>query len=130
MIYVASPYSHELFSVRFERFRQVSLFTAWLLKQNIPAYSPIAHTFPCAMFGDMEHGFADYEFYDKHMISLSTEMYLLCLDGWDKSVGVKAEVAYAESLGLQITCWDVDQHGISYASSLRLNVNPCTHGTI
>lgn len=65
-------------------------------------FSPIAHFTPIANHGGLPHGWGFYEPFDTAYIRLSKAMLICCLDGWEKSIGVKAEIEIATKLIIPI----------------------------
>jgi hypothetical protein len=101
-IYLASPYTHDDKRVVEDRVHQVCVVAAKLMNRGIPIFSPIAHTHPIAMAGALPTGWEFWKKYDKVMIGGAEQLWVLQLDGWDISVGVKAEIDIATELGLTI----------------------------
>jgi len=101
MIYLASPYSHPDADVREHRYRQVVWHLANLILEGEIVYCPIAHSHDVAqMITDRIQHQADvfsFEFWratDEAMMACCSEIRVLCLPGWEKSVGVAAEIEY------------------------------------
>ena len=105
LIYLASPYTHKDTKVCRRRYKQVSLSTIHLLQHGIHAFSPInynggpewtrkKHQLP------IEWHF--WEVYDKNFLDRCDALVILTIDGWDKSVGVAAEIEYAKDLGMPV----------------------------
>jgi len=99
LIYLASPYSSDDLAVRDARFEAVCREAARLMQGGVHAYSPIAHTHPIAMRGDLPTDWAFWESYDRVMIDAATEVWVLMLDGWQESRGVAAEIKIADEAG-------------------------------
>lgn len=107
MIYLASPYSHTDPAIRELRFRQVCQFAGTLIRKGLFVFSPIAHTHPIAMAGELPTHWRFWEAYDRHVLSMCSEMLVLKLEGWAESRGVAAEIRIAKEIGLPInfTSW-------------------------
>lgn len=101
-IYVASPYTHADPEVMERRFNQVSEYTAKLIRQGIVAYSPIAHSHPLAIEYDLPGDFYFWFHQNYGMLEMASKMVILCLDGWDTSRGVIAEIEFCEHHGIEI----------------------------
>lgn len=99
LIYLASPYSHVDVAVREARFRRVCEHAAKMMQRGSFVFSPIAHTHPIAVTGELDTGFAYWSEYDRKMIAVCDELHVLMLDGWRESVGVSAEILIADELG-------------------------------
>lgn len=103
LIYLASPYSHPDIAVREARFRAVCEVAGAMMRDGLMVISPIAHTHPIALAGDLPLAFDFYAAYDEVLISRCDELHVLMLDGWRESVGVTAEIAIAERLNKPVT---------------------------
>lgn len=117
MIYLASPYSHEDPAIKQERYMKVMEATARLLQTGHFIYSPIVHCHAMAVEYDLPTGFDFWKNYDFDMIESSEQLYVLCLDGWDRSIGVLAEIEFARSWNLTITYWEMGDDGEMSQSS-------------
>jgi hypothetical protein len=102
LVYLASPYSHPDPAVRQQRFETVCFVAANLMREGHHIYSPIAHTHPIALKGDLPLGFDYWEAYDRKMLASCTDLWVVMMDGWRESKGVKAEIAIAAELGLPV----------------------------
>lgn len=102
LIYLASPYSHPDEAVRARRFWDVCDAAAKLMREGHQVFSPIAHSHPIALCGELPTDWEYWRDYDEAMLAASSELWVLMLDGWRDSVGIKAEVAIAERLGLPV----------------------------
>jgi len=102
MIYLASPYSHPLSSVREDRFKRVSIVAARLLKEGKIVYSPIAHTHPIAVYGELPNGWEFWEKIDRAFMQRCDSLVVVKMPGWEISRGVLAEIRMAHELGLMV----------------------------
>ena len=98
MIYLASPYSDPDPAVKAQRFDVACEAAAALMRQGHMVFSPIAHTHPIARF-DLPGGWHFWAAYDRAFIQWCDELWVLTLPGWDASVGVTAEIEFADMLG-------------------------------
>jgi nucleoside 2-deoxyribosyltransferase len=103
MKYLASPYSHDDPAVRLQRFEAACRAAAILLRNGVLVFSPIAHTHPIALAGDLPLDWAFWQRFDREMIAACDEVIVLCLDGWASSRGVQAELAIAEEFGIPVS---------------------------
>lgn len=100
MIYLASPYSHELAEVREQRYWTVCYAAAKFMAEGHHIFSPIAHTHGICLQGKSQNfGFEFWKVFDEEMIRLCDEFWILQMDGWEQSKGMKAETAYAYEIG-------------------------------
>ena len=102
MIYLASPYSHVDPAIREQRYLGALAALKKLLDQGRWTYSPIVHCHDLSIRFDLAWDAKFWEQYDRHMIRSARTVIVLTLPGWDVSVGVAAERAYAERLGMSI----------------------------
>lgn len=97
LIYLASPYSAKQETVVERRVVQTQDAAARLLKAGHIVISPILHSHPMAGLVSFDH--AQWLDVDKQLIDRSDEVWVLCLDGYAKSEGVKIEVDHAQATG-------------------------------
>lgn len=108
LIYLASPYSANEVpldrtpnSIREERFQQACKQAADLMLQGHAVFSPIAHSHSVEIHGlpAPKLGKEGYDFWLKQDFSIlinCDEMWVLMLDGWKESKGIKAELAFCK----------------------------------
>lgn len=104
LIYLASPYTHEdheVMSFRYEA-ALAHIHESLTTLTHATLYSPVVHYHPVAERYELPR---DYEFW-KHrntdLICVAKELWVLRLEGWDKSKGIAGEVAYAESIHVPV----------------------------
>jgi hypothetical protein len=90
-IYLACPYSDSDPTVRQQRFEKVNRFAAELMRTGVMVFSPISHTHPIAVAGELPKGWDFWERYDRTFLEMSRAMVVLTLPGYETSKGVKAE---------------------------------------
>lgn len=98
MIYLASPYSHPDPAVREQRYLAACRVCSKLMKEGLHVFSPIAHTHPVAVVGDLPKGFDFWREYDQWFVSRVDAVYVLMIPGWKDSTGVTAEIAMAHDI--------------------------------
>jgi len=94
MIYIASPYSDPDLQIMQARFIAARAYAARLTTLQITCYSPIVHFHPMAAYHNLPTGFDFWRPINEEMLSLAKSLHILCLTGWDKSVGVSAELEW------------------------------------
>ena len=99
MIYLATPYSHPDPEVMEQRFQQACKVAGKLMGQGHIVFSPIAHTHPIAVEGNLDRGWGFWGKFDYEFVSFSEEVWVVKMDGWDTSRGVAAEIKLATELG-------------------------------
>lgn len=107
--YLAAPYTHPDPEVRAERYRVISKFAAELMLGGTVVYSPISHGHAI----EMEHGgpMGTHAFWLPQCFGIlrhCSELLVLRLPGWDKSVGVAAEIDLAQTLGIPVNYTDLE----------------------
>lgn len=111
-IYLASPYSHALASVREERYQAACKKTAQYMNKGIAVFAPIVHSHPVAAFMPPEKCM-DFDLWmklDLPLLKDATELHVLCIDGWRQSRGVAREMEFAEynRIPLKLVFMDIE----------------------
>jgi hypothetical protein len=112
LIYLASPYSHKNVDVIERRVMEATIATAVLIDRGHIVYSPIVHTHPLSKwvtFSPVNHSMHEmsgWMAYDFAFLAHCDEIWVLCLDGWQESSGVKAEIEHAHQLGKPVRYFD------------------------
>jgi hypothetical protein len=102
LTYIAVPYSHPDENVRHARFHAVNKKAAELMNQGMHIFSPISHTHPIALAGELPLGWEFWKQYDEVMLAACHKLIVFMLDGWKESKGVQGEIEIATRLGLPI----------------------------
>jgi len=102
LTYLAAPYTHVDAAVRAERMREVDRFAAHMFRQGKVLYSPLSHTVRLAEDNDLPDKWDFWAPTDYVYLSLSKELLVLMLPGWEKSVGVAHEIKYAKEHGIPV----------------------------
>ena len=102
LVYLASPYSDPLITVRLRRFETACKVAAKLMAEGIFVYSPIAHTHPIAEASNLPLGFEFWERYDRAILQCCHKMIVIQLPGWEQSKGIAAELEIAKELGIPV----------------------------
>lgn len=96
MIYLAQPYSHPDPEVRQARYETAIHAVVCLALKGYHVFSPIVNSHPLVLACPSLGGeFEQWREFDEAMIARSDAVYVLMIDGWSESVGVKAEMEYA-----------------------------------
>lgn len=102
LYYLASPYSHTDVKIKKMRAEAVTKSAVDLLKLGVFVFAPISYNEPWEKYNLP----GDWKFwceFDKTFVSrCDGGIIVLMLDGWDKSVGVTAEIEFAKSIGLPV----------------------------
>ena len=97
MIYIVSPYTHSDPTVREQRFDAACAAAAVLMRAGHIVYSPVVYGHSLVQRGLP----CDWPFWERHArwhLERCDEVVVLMLDGWDESVGVRAEIEIAGEL--------------------------------
>ena len=95
MIYLASPYTHKDPQVQQQRYELAMEAVAEFLRQGEFVYSPIVHCHEMAKRHSLP---TDYQFwwnYNVDFMDSAQSIYVLCIDGWKESAGVRKEIEFA-----------------------------------
>lgn len=103
MIYLASPYSSSDLVIQLERADLIARLCAKLLTKKYQVFSPIA-------FGQLMLDYepelpTDAKYWEKYnafFLKNCTEMWIILIQGWEKSLGVQAEIAFAKANNIKI----------------------------
>jgi hypothetical protein len=133
MIYLASPYTAHVppeyaltaddYSAKKqeENYINACIACARIMMKGHLVYSPIAHWHVIDLltkeFQIGEIGYEDYLAADCEMIDKCDELWVLMLDGWEKSNGVKYEIGYAEMKNKPIKYYILEEDGIYHDTS-------------
>ena len=109
MIYLASPYTHPESAVRQARYELTVTALAIFLKQGELVYSPIVHTHASATLFNLPKDYQYWLEFNMHFLNCSSGLYILCIDGWEHSLGVRSEIDEAARLGLPIKMFRLEE---------------------
>lgn len=84
------------------RYDQMVRFCNEQYKLGNPVYSPIVHNHPIALYGGLPRTWDFWSKIDFAMLELCETMWVIQLPGWDKSVGVKAEIAFCQENAIPV----------------------------
>lgn len=98
MIHLATPYSHKDSNTRYYRYVQACKIAGYFFQKGYHIFSPIAHMHSICVLSNLSFGFEQYAEYDKEMLSLCSELWLVKMDGWVTSKGMKEERIIAKNM--------------------------------
>lgn len=102
LVYLATPYTHKDLKVQTQRYVLVTKAAAWLLRHGHMVYSPITHCHPMAVHGGLPNSWQFWRHIDTVYLRHSRMLVLLPLPGWERSVGVAAEIDLAHRFGVKV----------------------------
>lgn len=126
LIYLASPYSHKDPKIRQERYEDTMKITAEFISSGFHVFSPITYIHSMVehlMQTKKETRFTDYylfkngENFDVDMIRRCDAFWILMLDGWKESIGIKLELDLAKRCKLNISLVDVHRNILPFSES-------------
>lgn len=91
LVYLATPYSKYPAGIE-QAFRDASALTAKIMLERVKVYSPIVHTHPMAIHGDVNP--LDHSLwlpFDQAMMEKSDSLLVAMLDSWESSYGIAHE---------------------------------------
>lgn len=100
LIYLASPYSHNAASVREHRYLEARCFTIKMLLKGYALFSPIVYG--REMEAQIGTNFEVWQTLNDSMIRAAPEFWVLTIDGWRDSRGVRHELELAYELNKKI----------------------------
>lgn len=106
MFYLASPYSHESRLFREQRALAAAKAAAELCRRGCLVFSPIAHSHPMHIHGNLPGDWDFWERFDRWFIERCERLIVLTIDGWEQSKGVAAEVKIARELIKPVHHWN------------------------
>jgi len=102
LIYLASPYSHPDPQMRHHRFVQVCRAAARLMQAGHIVFSPIAHSHSIAEYEELPGNWEFWQEFCLATLGRCDQLWILCLDGWEVSTGVNAEIQIARDRNIFI----------------------------
>lgn len=110
--YLASPYSDPDPLTRDQRYLKVMECASSLLNQNILTFSPILYSHEMSKKYSLPTDAAWWWDFNRTMMDKCENLIILKLPGWDKSVGVKQEKEYAQSMSYPIYMFNDSKYAI------------------
>lgn len=108
LFFLSSPYSHSDKAVEVERYLKAVEFVAKRMNYGEFLISPIVHCHEPAVRHKLPTDWQYWRDYCTVMISKCDAVYVLVIDGYQDSTGVRDEVEIAKELGKEIIYIDMD----------------------
>jgi hypothetical protein len=102
MIYLCSPYSHSDVNVVNERVKQTTVFVNNHLLSGITVLSPVVYGHTIVTTCGTPSNWEFWERACRAFMAKCSDVWVLMLDGWQDSTGIKGEIEFAKELGLRI----------------------------
>lgn len=126
LAYLATPYTRYKGGIE-QAFRDAAKLAAQLMRAGIKVYSPIAHTHPLAIHGNIDP--LDHSIwlpFDHAMMRAADVLIVAHMDGWQKSKGIAHEVAFFEECRKPI--FDLDPRSLVMTRRKTQNGHQVTDG--
>lgn len=98
MIYLAIPYT----GIENTSFAVSTRIAGELMRRGFNVYSPITHSHEIAKVCELPTEWDYWEGVDREYIRACSELMVVCIDGWNESTGVRAEIKYADEIGIPV----------------------------
>ena len=109
--YFASPYSSKDPVIQNQRYLEQQRLVAHLIKDHeLSIINPIEMCHEMSKRYGLPSGYEFWQKRDKKLISISDGIVVALMPGWDVSVGVSNEIAYAISISKEV--WYLDPHSL------------------
>jgi hypothetical protein len=105
--YLGCPYNHNDKEVMRRRYRLVNYYLTHFHRLGKLVYSPLTHNIPMHTLG-IEQTWDWWQTFDIAMLSRCNELIVLQLDGWERSVGLTAEIKFATQENISISYCEPD----------------------
>jgi hypothetical protein len=114
--YLACPYSKGTPDTRRARFEAATHVAAKLIQQGLVVFSAVTMTHPIDLILAAEGetlGSNYWITFDLSFMQACSELFVLELPGWDKSLGVSREIQFFSEQGLPVHHLKPEDYGIS-----------------
>lgn len=109
-VYLASPYTAKNTITQLLRYEMAKEACVQMMVFSIPVYSPIVHCHPIAADYGLGKEAAHWWKMNQEFIRSAGELWVLMLDGWEESSGIRQEVEYALEIECQVRYCYFDEH--------------------
>jgi hypothetical protein len=124
LYYVATPYSKYFPGIHMA-FLDACVVTARLIKIGFKVYSPIAHTHPIAVHGNLDPlDHAMWIAFDETMMDRCDGLLVVTLHGWGESNGISQEIEFFRRIGRPMWFVNPETLEIGVAPSSYIAVEP------
>ncbi len=116
--YLACPFSDPSSAICDLRFKAANYAAGVLMQQGEVIFSPLSHSYPIAQAINAPTLWDFWKPQDEAILRRCTKLYVLCIDGWLRSVGVREEVEIAHEMGIPITYLSYWEFNLGYYGHL------------
>lgn len=108
LVYLATPYSKYPKGLD-QAFKDAANLAGKLLKMGVKVYSPIAHTHPIAIHGNLDpYDHRIWLPFDEAIMAKADAMVVAKMDGWSESKGIAHEIGVFGQAEKPIYYLDID----------------------
>lgn len=108
LIYLAGPYSHKTLEFQNLRAAQHCTVAADLRRRGFCVYSPIAETCNISAHTGLGGSWEDWRGHDLRLLAACTHIWVLTIQGWTESRGVRGEIKFCIQNKIPIALYDMD----------------------
>lgn len=120
LVYLATPYSKYEPGIE-QAFVDASALSARMMSAGVKVYSPIAHTHPLAIHGNLDpYDHTIWLPFDQAMMDASAACVVATMPGWQESFGIQHEIKWFGDAGRPI--FYVDPETLAVRPRLRIYV--------
>lgn len=101
MVYVSCAFGENDPGIRKLRIDSAAYFCAEKMREGTVVFCPLIHNYYILKHG-LPVGWDYWEKFNKELLLRADRLYVLKLEGWEKSIGVPAEIALARKYGVPI----------------------------
>lgn len=102
-VFIISPYTDDDFDVTNRRALEADIYVGELIRQGKVCYSTISAIHHLLYLTELPGTWVYWRMHCEVMMMHATEVHVLCLDGWEQSEGVQAEIEIAKTFNKKIT---------------------------
>ena len=118
--YLATPYTAYADGTLEEAFDLACVAAAELIEQGLPVFSPIAHSHPIALLGDLDPtSHALWLVQDEYFIQVAEGIIVLKAAGWQNSKGIFHEIQRFAELKKPLFYWNPVVSAKDFLDDLR-----------
>lgn len=107
LIYLAAPYSHSDQAIVQERMKLFAKVDIQLVNDGFFTVSPLYKTLLLQQQPDLDVSWDHWQDYCKELLSKCNMLLVICMDGWQQSIGVQAEIELAKHMEIDIQYIDI-----------------------
>lgn len=99
LVYLATPYSKYKAGIDCA-FRDAASLASRLMRAGVKVYSPIAHTHPVAIYGQLDPlDHAIWLPFEERMMKIASALVVAQMQGWRESYGIAHEIQFFAAAG-------------------------------